>query len=136
METSDFAQDIGPSTSQTTVTEVVCAHFLVTFLLLFVNKIMFTKCFFLLQKCFFICKIDAFLLKMCFFFPWKGVFLVLFFAKVHYDPCHLNVCLHTRRVISVYLRPTRNGSHGPYNCNASVRFDPSSLRVSALTSSD
>ena len=30
VETSDFAQDIGPSTSQITVTEVVCGHFLVT----------------------------------------------------------------------------------------------------------
>ena len=28
--TSDFAQDIGPSTSQTTVTEVVCGHFLLS----------------------------------------------------------------------------------------------------------
>ena len=72
VETSNFAQDIGPSKCQTTVTEVVCGHFLVTFLLLFVNKIMFTKCFFfffLQNGCF-----CFFLLKMCFFFPWKGAF--------------------------------------------------------------
>ena len=51
-----------------------------TFLLLFVNKIMFTKCFSLLQKCFF-CKMGAFLLKMCFFFPWKGALFKCFFCQ-------------------------------------------------------
>ena len=35
-------------------------------LLLFVNKIMFTKCFFLLQKCFLFVKWVLFMLKMCF----------------------------------------------------------------------
>ena len=42
-----------------------------TFLLLFVNKIMFTKCFFSAPKGLFVCEIGAFfLLKMCFLFPW------------------------------------------------------------------
>ena len=45
-----------------------------TFLLLFVNKIMFTKYFFLLQKCFLFTEWVLFLLKMCFFSleGWKG----------------------------------------------------------------
>ena len=80
VETSDFAQDIGPSTSQTTVTEVVCGHFLVTFLLLFVNKIMFTKCFFCSKSAFFVvAKWVLLLLKMCFFFPWALYFSGFFF---------------------------------------------------------
>ena len=49
-----------------------------TFLLFFVNKIMFTKCFFLLQKGFLFVKWVLFLLKMC-FFPWKGAFFKCFF---------------------------------------------------------
>ena len=58
-------------------------------LLLFVNKIMFTKCFFLLQKYFLFTKWVLFLLKVCFFLPWKGAFFkCFFFAKVHYDPCY------------------------------------------------
>ena len=44
-----------------------------TFLLLFVNKIMFTKCFFLLQKCSF-CEMGVFFAKNVLFFPWKGAF--------------------------------------------------------------
>ena len=43
-----------------------------TFLLLFVNKIMFTKCFFLLQKGFLFAKVGAFFAKNVGFFPWKG----------------------------------------------------------------
>ena len=46
-----------------------------TFLLLFVNKIMFTKCFFLLQKGFLFVKWVLFLLKMCFFFLGRVLFL-------------------------------------------------------------
>ena len=45
-----------------------------TLLLLFVNKIVFTKCFFSAPI---VCEMGA-------FFPWKGAF----FAKVHYDPCY------------------------------------------------
>ena len=84
VETSDFAQDIGPSTSQTTVTEVVCRHFLVTSLLLFVNKIMFTKCFFSAPKVPFPPPpMGIFFAKNMLFFSLEGhFFLVLFFAKV------------------------------------------------------
>ena len=59
-----------------------------TFLLLFVNKIMFTKYFFLLQKGFLFAKWVLFLAKNVLFFPLEGCFFkVFFFAKVHYDPC-------------------------------------------------
>ena len=58
-----------------------------TFLLLFVNKIMFTKCFFSAPKVLFVCEMGAFFAKICAFFPWKSAFLsAFFFAKVHYDP--------------------------------------------------
>ena len=56
-----------------------------TFLLLFVNKIMFTKCFFLLQKCFFFAK-WGFFAKNVLFFLGRALFLSVFFAKVHYNP--------------------------------------------------
>ena len=52
-----------------------------SFLLIFVNKIMFTKCFFLLQKCFLFVKWVLFLPKIWGFFPWKGAFLKCFFCQ-------------------------------------------------------
>ena len=57
-----------------------------TFLLLFVNKIIITKCFFLLQKCFSFAKWVLLLLKMCFYFLGRVPSLSTFFAKVHYNP--------------------------------------------------
>ena len=50
-----------------------------SFLLLFVNKIMFTKCFFSAPKVLFVCKMGAFLLKMCFFPLGRVLFLSAFF---------------------------------------------------------
>ena len=52
-----------------------------TFLLLFVNKIMFMKCFFLLQKCFLFAKWVLFFAKNVGFFPWKGAFFKCFFCQ-------------------------------------------------------
>ena len=59
-----------------------------TFLLHFVNIIMFTKCFFLLRKCFFfVAKLAFFFAKNVLFFSLEGHFFqCFFFAKVHYDP--------------------------------------------------
>ena len=85
----------------------MCGHFLVTFLLLFVDKIMFTKCFFSAPKVlfffffffffffakwvlfffffffffFFLQNGCFFLLKMCFFSLEGHLFLVLFLPK-------------------------------------------------------
>ena len=54
--------------------------------MLFVNKIMFTKCFFSASKVFFVCEMGAFFAKNVLFFSLEGCFfLVLYFAKVHYD---------------------------------------------------
>ena len=50
-----------------------------TFLLLFVNKIMFPKCFFPAPKVLFVCEMGAFFAKNVLFFPWKGAFLKCFF---------------------------------------------------------
>ena len=60
-----------------------------TFLLLFVNKIMFTKCFFLLQKGFLFVKWVLFFAKNVLFISLVGCFFFsAFFAKVHYNPCN------------------------------------------------
>ena len=59
-----------------------------TFLLLFVNEIMSTKCFFCSKSAF--CLLNGcFLLKMSFFFLGRVLFLSAFLAKVHYDPCEM-----------------------------------------------
>ena len=47
--------------------------------MLFVNKIMFSKCFFSAPKVFFVCEMGAFFAKNVLFFPWKGAFFECFF---------------------------------------------------------
>ena len=65
-----------------------------TFLLLFVNKIMlvYEVLFFCSKSAFFV-KWVLFLLKMCFFFLGRVLFLSAFFAKVHHDPWNMNIYL-------------------------------------------
>ena len=53
---------------------------------------MFTKCFFLLQKGFLFAKWVLLFAKNVVFFLGRVLFLITFFAKVHYDPC-LDLCM-------------------------------------------
>ena len=82
-----------------------------TFLLLFVNKIMFTKCFFSAPKVLF-CEMGAFFAKNVLFFLGR----VLFFAKVHYNPCiwykyaHMSL-IYAHQIFSDSDLQFLNGSH-------------------------